>query len=359
MQPRGGVGRTALITGASGMLGGEIALKLAEHGWSVRAIVRESSALKADLRLRSRLSLSAMAGLINGNLITALSGDILAENFSLPVGSQSEIDAIIHCAGETSFKNAERCWTTNVGAAQRLIEFARNLPQKPKVFFISTTSVCLSSHGCEVDEDAEFAGHENGYILSKRYAERLLRDSDLDLTIIRPSIVLSRGVNSRRMARSILWVIPVMRSLGETPIDPAARVDMVPADYVADVIVRLLNLGALRYRTYHVSAGLEFAPTCSEIIASVCRADPSYRRIRLNGPGKEEARKTSDYSRLQLLKALDYYAPILNANIVYCNRRAGEELGPAAVQCPRATHYINDLMRQFSHREAVAESANP
>ncbi|HZF38709.1 MAG TPA: SDR family oxidoreductase, partial [Blastocatellia bacterium] len=271
-------------------------------------------------------------------------------------------DTIVHCAGETSFKDGARCWNTNVGAAQRLIEFVRKMSRRPKVFFVSTASVCLDPKHSEVAEDAGFNGYENGYTKSKRHAERLIAESGLDVVVVRPSIVLSRGVRSRRMARSILWVIPVMRSLGEVPIDPDARVDMVPVDYTAEVVGRLVNKDSLRYRNYHISAGGAAAPTCSEIIETVRQDDCSYRRIRLAGPASSVggSRTAVDWrSGRALMAALNYYAPFLNAGVVYSNRRASEELGPEMPQCPKATRYINELMRRFSPEEAVAESVNP
>jgi hypothetical protein len=49
----------------------------------------------------------------------------------------------------------------------------------------------------------------------------------------------------------------------------------------------------------------------------------------------------------------------MNADIVYSNRRASEELGAEMPQCHKVTRYINELMRSFSPQEAFAESVNP
>ncbi len=360
--------KVALVTGATGLLGGEIAAALVRRGWSVRAIARAGSGQEAARRLRARLNDSGGASLMDTPQMSALAGDVTTEGFGLPLNSQIDVDTIVHCAGETSFKDAGRCWNTNVGAAQRLIEFVRRIEfvrktaRRPKVFFVSTASVCLGPKRSEVAEDAGFNGYENGYTRSKRHAERLIVESGLDVVIVRPSIVLSRGVRSRRMARSILWVIPVMRSLGEVPIDPDAQVDMVPVDYAAGVISRLVNKDSLRYGNYHISAGRPAAPTCSEIIETVRHEDRSYGRIRLAGPASSDgcSRTAMDWrSGRALMAALNYYAPFLNAGVVYSNRRASEELGPEMPECPKATSYINELMRKFSPQEAVAESVDP
>jgi nucleoside-diphosphate-sugar epimerase len=362
MHVHGESGKVALVTGATGLLGGEIAAALVKLGWNVRAIVRASDSREATHRLRDRLNESGASRLMDTRRTSALAGDVTSEGFGLPPNSQNDVDTIIHCAGETSFKDAGRCWNTNVMAAQRLIEFIRKMARRPKVFFVGTASVCLGPKHTEVGEDAGFNGYENGYTKSKRHAERLIADSGLDAVVVRPSIVLSRGVRSRRMARSILWVIPVMRSLGEVPIDPDARVDMVPVDYAAEVVGRLVSKDSLQYRNYHISAGLAAAPTCSEIIDAVRQGDCSYGRIKLAGPASSDvdSRTAMGWRRGRaLMAALNYYAPFLNADVVYSNRRASEELGPEMPQCPKATLYINELMRRFSTQEAVDESVNP
>lgn len=362
MEVHGQSGKVALVTGATGLLGGEIAAELVKRGWGVRAIARAGDGQEAARRLSARLNDSGAGRLMDTPQMSAFAGDVTAEGFGLPPNAQDGVDAIIHCAGETSFKEAGRCWNTNVGAARRLIEFVRKMAQRPKVFFVSTASVCLGPSHSEVAEDAGFNGYENGYTRSKRHAERLFAESDLDVVILRPSVVLSHGVRSSRMARSILWVIPVMRSLGEVPINPDARVDMVPVDYTAEVICKLVCKDSLRYGNYHISAGRVAAPTCSEIIETVRQEDLSYGRVKLAGPASTNGgSRTAEGRRSQraLMAALNYYAPFLNADVVYSNGRASEELGLEMPRCPKATLYINELMRKFSQQEAVAESVNP
>jgi thioester reductase-like protein len=355
-------GKVALVTGATGLLGGEIAAAFVNRGWRVRAMARARGGQEAASRLHARLEHSGANRSIDTSQMSALAGDVTAEGFGLPPNSQDGVDAIVHCAGETSFKDDGGCWNTNVGAAQRLIEFVSKMARRPKVFFISTASVCLDPSHSELTEDASFNGYENGYTRSKRQAERLIAESDLDAVVFRPSVVLSHGVRNSRMARSVLWVIPVMKRLGEVPIDPDARIDMVPVDYTAEVICKLVTKDSLRYTSYHISAGGAAAPTCSEIIETVRQEDRSYGRIRLAGPAStDDGPQTAGGRRSDraLMSALNYYAPFLNADVVYSNSRASEELGADMPQCPKATLYINELMRSFSQQDAVAESGDP
>src|SRR5262245_7010001 len=127
MQVHDQSGKVALVTGATGLLGGEIAVALVKRGWSVRAIARAGNGLEAARRLRARLNDSGAGRLMDTPRISALAGAVTADGFGLPPNSRDGVDVIVHCAGETSFRDAEQCWKTNVGAAQRLIEFVRKM----------------------------------------------------------------------------------------------------------------------------------------------------------------------------------------------------------------------------------------
>jgi NAD(P)-dependent dehydrogenase (short-subunit alcohol dehydrogenase family) len=131
MQVHDQSGKVALVTGATGLLGGEIAVALVKRGWSVRAIARACDTREAARRLRDRLNDSGASRLMDTPQMSAIAGAVTAEGFGLPPNSQDGVDAIVHCAGETSFKDAGRCWNTNVGAAQRLIEFVLKMARLP------------------------------------------------------------------------------------------------------------------------------------------------------------------------------------------------------------------------------------
>ena len=341
------------------MIGGEIACELVKRGWSVLSIVRARDDREARSRLAQRLSRSGRSGLLETSRLAALAGDITATDLGLSVEATRAIDLIVHCAGDTSFKADDRCWRINVGAAHRLIELAGKMTRPPRLFFVSTASVCTSRAPGGISEAAEPGGYENGYIRSKRRAEALLVESGLDPVILRPSIVLSRGIRNRRMARSVLWVLPVMKALGEVPVDPHSRLDFVPVDYVADLIGRLIDRERLRHRCYHLSAGPRSSNTCAEIRDTLCRADASYHRLRFVGANSARDRFETSPDAQSLWAALDYYLPFINADAAYSNRRLVEELGPELPPCPPVTQYLNDLMGAMNLRAAAREGLDP
>lgn len=116
-----------------------------------------------------------------------------------------------------------------------------------------------------IDENDAPAGFSNDYVLSKRNCEQLVLESSMDAVVLRPSIVLSHGVRSPEFARSILWVLPVMRRLGVLPLTGDEPIDAVSVGFVAESVVQMLSRD-LRYRIYHLSAGPEASVTLNVVV---------------------------------------------------------------------------------------------
>jgi nucleoside-diphosphate-sugar epimerase len=233
------------------------------------------------------------------------------------------------------------------------MDVARAHMRGARVVFVSTTSVATAPESACLSEDTPFAGYSNAYTRSKREAERIVREGDPDAIVVRPSIVLSRGVRDRVMARSILWAVPIMGELGDIPIDPDAHIDIVPVDFVASAIVDLALKPQLRHRVYHVSAGRE-AETFRGLREASIREHPKLDRIQLVG----RHAIVSGRARERLLRPLTLYLPFINADVTYGNDRLLEELGSRAVP-PRAASYVPALIGLISLREAFDEMYQP
>lgn len=226
---------TALVTGTTGMIGAEVMATLLDRGWRVRALVRAADRPTAAHRITDRLHEADRADLIpylDGTALTALPGDVTREHLGLSEDDSAavhSISAVVHCAAETSFKPDAPTQTVNVGGTRNVIAFARAMRPSPRLVHISTAYVQMGPFHAEIAEDEPSDTlYDNTYVRSKREAEQLVRDSGLDALALRPSIVLNRTHKDRRMRRSILWVIPAMAQLGDVPVDPDARLDIVP-----------------------------------------------------------------------------------------------------------------------------------
>jgi nucleoside-diphosphate-sugar epimerase len=350
--------KSVLVTGGTGLIGGEVIATLVDRGWSVRAVARGRTPAESEKRIRERLAHSGCRE-TPADRLTCLAGSVTEPDFGLRPANLEGLGAILHCAGETSFNEDERCWQTNVGAAERLVELSRRLKNPPRIYFVSTASVCMSPRHTEITEDTPFGGHENGYTRSKREAERVLLESGLDVVVLRPTIVFSRGVEDRKMARAMLWVIPALMELGEAPVEPEDRIDIIPVDYAADAIERFLRIPSPRHRRYHISAGRRNSATCGEFQEAVARVDPRAREIRLassNGNGKSRAQ---DQLRRRLEESISYYVPFMSADIVYSCDRLRAEVGPELGDSPKVTEYVDGLLGQFEYQEGIEESARP
>ena len=342
-----------LVTGGTGLIGGEVILALARCGEPVRAVVRASGAAQAHERLVTRLQKSEAYSPHLLRLIDAVAGDTTRPMFGISDASLTDVRRVIHAAANTQFsrRHDEQVWKTNVSGARNLVEVGRTLPRGSRILFVSTASVTTAPERTCIDEEAPYAGHANTYSRSKRRAEAIIRGSGLEIAIVRPSIVLSRGVRDRAMARSILWAVPIMGEVGEVPIDPDACVDLVPVDYVADAIAQLAVRASLEHRLYHISAGRD-ACTFGELCDVLITRHPQLERIRPIGRG----RTISDRARAHLMRPLDAYLPFINAGIRYANDRLMSE---AAAQAPSALTYVPDLVGLITIREALSEMYQP
>lgn len=349
---------TVLVTGGTGLIGGEVVSTLLARGWTVRAIARGETDESAGRRIAERLRRSPHPEKPTGKL-TCLAGSVTEPYLGLAPAAFAGVTAILHCAGETAFNEDEKCWKVNVGAAERLIEIGRSLRQPPRIYFVGTASVCMNPTHSEIQEDTPFGGYDNGYTRSKRKAEELLLASGLDVIVLRPTIVFSRGVEDRKMARAMLWVIPALIELGTAPVEADSRIDIIPVDYAADAIERLLRVPVLAHRRYHISAGPRQSVSCREFQEAVTRVDPRAAQVAFMArKRKPEKGGRGEMLRQRLEESISFYIPFMSADIVYSNARLREAC-PELGESPKVTEYLHTLLGQFEFQEGIEESARP
>lgn len=351
-----------LVTGVTGLIGGELLRTLiTEPIGRVWALVRPTTEHDPSARLAQRLNRSGIsASMPVQRAPCAVAGDVTIERLGLSADEYREVtrdvDIIIHSAAETSFIRAAACRKTNIAGARNLIEFARHCERRPLLVCLSTAFVsgvvanaCISEDdGCRVKND-----HHNEYTHSKAVAEELVRSSGLPVLVIRPSVVLSAGLNDPHFARAILQFVPMLNEFDALPIDPVARPDVVPVQFVVDSIIRLLQKPALRHDTYHVSCGEQHAESVETLRPIV------ERYFRRTQPWKLFSLKqwTRDLHRMyvrtpeqrKIFHALRNYLPFLNMNVLFDNTRLRAELGDRFPALPRLSEYLGGLLDQFAH----------
>lgn len=354
-------GVNVLVTGGTGLIGGELLRALIDHPiGKVWALVRSQNQVDPAIRLQDRLQ---RAGGGNGTCedhgVIPVSGDISADQLGLSREDyeeiRGEVDIIIHSAAETSFIRSDSCSRTNIAGSRHLVEFCRNCRREPLFVYISTAFVSGVMSNKIVHEDESLRPeneHHNEYTRSKAIAEQMVRDSGLRTLIVRPSIVLSAGLSCVQFARAILWFVPLLKELDALPVNPAGRPDVVPVSFVVDSIIRLLERPSLKYDCYHLSAGLEgSAPysMLSDVVDRFYERETPLTLLRPSEWTREMHRRVirTPHQR-KIFSSLRNYLPFLNMNVLYDHGRLREELGDQFPALSPLQTYLADMLSVLS-----------
>ena len=238
-----------LLTGAAGLVGGEVADRLVKAGHRVTAMVRQSRDIRAN----------------DGSEVVpsrVVSGDVTKDRLGMSEADYAaladESELVIHCAASVRFDLDEAAYhATNVAGTARVIELAQ--AGDMAILHVSTAYVCGSRDGVILEGDPlPESGFANGYEASKAAAEKLVRASGLRHVIARPSIIT--GHSETGAIRSFDTIYALFRLMAQgriahIPASPDASFDFVPIDHVAAGIVALAErMSDAAGKTFHLCA---------------------------------------------------------------------------------------------------------
>lgn len=379
-------GRT-LLTGATGYLGGYALFRLLSRGEPVLALVRAHDLPEARGRLWTALELhlrgdvdEATAAdwlrdhLASGRLAIAL-GDVRSPGLGLEPATraraQDEVSSVLHVAASLNRRSERACMDVNLRGGLEVVLFARGLHERGRLrryTHVSTVAVAGKRAKQTVHED-DAARWDlpdwDPYARTKKFAEHLATTllEGASVVIARPSIVLG---DSRRGATTQFDMVHAFVRLAQSPLlpfDPAARLDIVPADFVADALVALHQAERPRHRLYHLSAG-ETSPSFRAITDALAAArgtrPPTYVP-RLGAPVAATLRALSRGKNplARLAALLDVFWPYLAWDVVFDRRRVVEETGlvPASFPTYCAPLFRFALEHGFSYPHRPAPDA--
>lgn len=173
---------TALVTGATGFIGGHIALLLVEKGWQVRALKRENSrpAFSSHVDIDWRV------------------GDLRnpAEVFRALAGC----DAVFHVAADYRLwaRNPKEIYESNVRGTVNVMEAALAAGVDRVVYTSSVGALGLNPNGAPANEETpvrleDMVGHyKRSKFLAEREAEKFL-PRGLPLVMVHPSTPVGPG----------------------------------------------------------------------------------------------------------------------------------------------------------------------
>ncbi len=241
--------RHYLLTGASGVVGSAVLKLLAARGEKATLLIRADSDGHLRRRFQDLLSFCEISG-GETNKFTALRADLLAPDFNL--GNlvydklSRECTHVLHCAGNVNMRLPRHV------AEEQTLSMTNNMLAlttgssgvRKKMEFVSTVGVAGCTEGIIREEWIE---HErrfhNSYEAAKARAETLVRGQIEDgarVTVHRPSMVVGDSRSGKNISFQVFYFlcefITGMRTFGVTPRAPGMRLDVIPSDYVAEVI---------------------------------------------------------------------------------------------------------------------------
>ncbi|MBZ2198332.1 NAD-dependent epimerase/dehydratase family protein [Occultella gossypii] len=166
---------TALVTGASGFLGGYVVAELRRHGYRVIAAGRNAAALPSG-------------------------GPTLVGDLDALAAADEPADVVIHCAGlSTPWGRWEDFAHANVTGTDRVLTYARRNGVRRVVHVSSPSIYAAGRDRIGITEDQVDPGNRlNSYIRSKIAAEDLVqrsrsRDGAPEVVIVRPRGLIGAG----------------------------------------------------------------------------------------------------------------------------------------------------------------------
>lgn len=339
------------ITGATGYLGGYVAVRLLEHAPDrrlallIRCRDRRQAIEKLWKGWQLHLSPDAFERAIER--VDILPGDLHAPGLGLRQSDRDRLfagaESVLHIAASLNRKSEHACLNTNLRGTLSVLTLARDLHAHRGLrrFSVVSTAAVAGTRSREVvpeDRAIEWDRRQyDPYARTKAFSELMCREMlpDVPFTIFRPSSVLGDSRHPRTTQWDMVRAFVFFAQLPVLPWGPDVRQDIVNADFVGDAIATLHLKDRPLYDCYHLSAGTGASRT-SEILTAMVRdadrAPPRFAR-RLLSPFERSIRALDQGlprgTPQRVAGLLKVFLPYITNDAVFDNSRVTAELGRA------------------------------
>lgn len=256
--------QVALLTGACGFLGRQLAYELLRHtDLKLICLVRnrpDESAQERVYRIFASLGISREDASARVEVCT---GDVSVPSLGLEVDDYqrltNRVDVIFHCAAQVDWVRSYRqLYHINAGGALSMIRLACQGRLK-RLVFVSSIAVCYSRGGpALIDEGTDMLpfidGMPLGYARSKCVAEALLRQAaarGVPVTVVRPALIAGNSATGESSPTDLIAALLQGCIATGKAMDTDWLLDCVPVDFVARIIARIPQ-GEAKFRVLHL-----------------------------------------------------------------------------------------------------------
>ena len=341
-----------LLTGANGFLGTQAALRLLRsYNYKIIALVRGKDKQHAVNRLsRAWWEFPELLGEI-GNRIHVLNGDITQTELGIEKQEYKNliqtVTHVIHTAADWKLKSSlEELQKINVQGTENILKLAQLAHADhglERFSHVSTAYVAGGKKGVVLEDSltSEY-GFLSDYEKTKFESEVLVRKSEFDVSIFRPSMIVGDSSTGYIKTFNTVYVPLRLYLSGKLKIIPVSRsmkINLVPVDYVADAVVKLTFDSRAVNKTFHLTAPVESLPTLEELIEFVKEWSKENLNVRFSNPiymplNISLLQKISSHGHLfgkgtdKLLETVNTLSPYFNENREYLRDNVNEIIGP-------------------------------
>jgi len=344
-----------LITGATGFLGGAVAAELIAAGdvEKLLLLARSNNEKRALDRVKDNLSKFGVDSQQLAKLTPQqiIEGDLSKPEKFLSDARLDQADGVINCAAIASFGNNPLIWKVNVEGTFQLASRMSRVAGLKRFVHIGTAMSCTPDPDTNVVEainPTQRKNHIVEYTWSKSTIEQMITEHlpGFPLVIARPSIVVGHTEHGCAPSASIFWVFRMALRLGKFMCNLEDRIDVIPVDYCARAIIKLLQVPELEYPVYHISSGRQSSVTFAEIDRAMAQASGTrplshdYQKVGYKELTQEKSNfKTlfGDCNEKIVLKSMSLYGEFSKLNVTFDNEKILKLGMPAS---PRFTDYI-------------------